>query len=305
MRAPGQREHDLEPIFYEDLQLGGVWTTRGRTLTEADFAAYAGVAGDFGPLHVDAEQAAKSHFGRRIAPGALLIGIAVGLGSMDAPHAANVALVGTAWRFMRPVAMGSTVRARWRLQRKRDVENPRWGLCSWEVAIVEGGEVAAEGDVSFLVLRREAAPPPGATRSRRGRRGRRKPAEQPLPPPEANLPPSGDLIPEPAPEDVPPAKTRRRRRSSTQPKPVEAPPADTAAVAKPSSRRRRRRRSNGNGNGNGSGNGNGDAGHAQVPAPAPAASEPAPIIVAPKEPGAVEKVLGRLTRRRRTSTPAG
>jgi acyl dehydratase len=283
--APNGRT-DLEPILYEDLQLGGVWSTRGRTLTEADFSAYAGVAGDYG-LHVDAEAAASSYFGARVAPAGLLVGVAIGLGSMDVPGAAGVALVGTSWRFVKPAPIGMTVHARWRLQRKRDVENPRWGLCTWDVVLLAGEDAVADGEVSFLVARREAAPVAPA-RPRRGRRRRKTPEVPILPPPEANLPPSGQAIPEPAPEDVPPPKTRRRRRSTASARPAAETPAPAPGDVVPPSetppgRRRRRRRRNGNGGGSSTGG--------QAP-------EPAKEAVSTREPSAVEKVLERLTGRR-------
>lgn len=251
-------------IHYEDLELGAVWTTRGRTLVEADIAAYSGLAGDFHPLHADAKAAAAGRFGGRVAPAGLLIAVAIGLGTMDVPISDSGILVGTSWRFSKAVRPGATLTARWRLQRKRDVEDPRSGLAGWQVALLdEAQEPVAEGDVTLLVARREAVAAGAPARSRRRRR--RKP-EPSLPSPEANLPPSGDAIPEPAPEDVPPAPARARRR-------------------------RRRRPSNGE-------------------QPKPAEPEPAPASApllqsaAAKEPNAVEKVLGRLTGRRRSPTPA-
>ena len=244
-------------LYYEDLELGAVWTTRGRTILEADFAAYSGLAGDYHPLHADAKTAAAGPFGGRVAPAALLIAVAMGLGTMDVPMPEGGVLVGTSWRFLKPIKPGTTVSARWRLQRKRDVEDPRSGLAGWQVALLdEAQDQVAEGDVTLLVARREAPPAAGAGRSRRRRR--RKP-ETVQPPAEANLPPSGDAIPEPAPEDVPPAPTRARRR-------------------------RRRRSSNGE-------------------QAKPAEPEPEPALA--REPNAVEKVLGRLTRRRRATASPG
>src|SRR5207237_2932916 len=146
----------LDLLHYEDLELGGKWTTRGRTVTDADIAAFAGVSGDFGFLHLDGPRAAQGHFGGRVAHGTLLIAIALGLGSMDVPQPDTVAMVGTNWRFLKPVKPGTTVHAGWRLGRKRDVTNPRWGLCTWQVELTEqGGERVLEGEVTLLVARRD------------------------------------------------------------------------------------------------------------------------------------------------------
>ena len=251
----------LDVLFFEDLELGGQWTTRGRTITDADLAAHAGVSGDFGPLHMDATRAAAGPFGGRVAHGSLLIAVAIGLGSMDVPVFDQVGMVGSNWRFLKPVRPGMTVHASWRLGRKRDVTNASWGLSVWQVELRDQNqELALEGEVTVLVHRRSAALP-AAPRSRRRRRGKAVPASAPpVPTAEANLP-------EPAPADVPPPAARKRRAprpaASAQPASAQPPPAQAAplseAQAEPvpqatdsatpstSSRRRRRRRGGGGG----------------------------------------------------------
>jgi acyl dehydratase len=309
----------LDLIHFEDLELGGRWATRGRTISEADLAAHAGVSGDFGFLHMDASRAAQGHFGGRVAHGSLLISIALGLGSMDVPQPDTIALVGTTWRFLKPAKPGSTVHAVWRLSRKRDVINPHWGLAVWQVELDDqNDERVLEGEVTVLVNRRDAAVS-ASTRSRRRRRGK-TPVALPAPTAEANLP-------EPAPADSPPPASRRRRPN----KPAvvaEAPPVPSApetpaepaepAAAPSSSSRRRRRRRGGGGGGGGQAAGNGsNGGAAAVEAPAPAvleappaesprsqwaAPEPAkPAKTAESNSNPVSRVFGRLRRPRRAA----
>ena len=55
---------------YEDVKVG-----EGASITEAHIVAFAGLTGDMNPLHVDAEYAAKSMFGERIAHGMLVAGL--------------------------------------------------------------------------------------------------------------------------------------------------------------------------------------------------------------------------------------
>ena len=267
----------MELQFFEDLLLGGEWSTRRRTITDADLALFSGLAGDFNPLVVDAEYAATSHLRGRVVPASMLSAVAVGLGSMDVPLPATVGMVGMTWKFLKPVRPGDTVHSRWRLARKRAVQNPTWGLAVWRVELLDqSGEIVAEGDVARLVARRES---PATPSGRRRRRGRRAPAS----PPAAELEP----LPEPAPADVPPPSRRRRGR-----RPAPAEPAAPAAAgaqnsvdqpAPPSaSPRRRRRRRPGGGNGNGAGSlpGGGSAGSA---APQPANGTAAEVQSAPDE----------------------
>src|ERR1035437_6531339 len=50
-----------------------------RTVTESDIVMYAGLSGDYNPLHINEEYAKQTQFGTRIAHGPLVYGIATGL----------------------------------------------------------------------------------------------------------------------------------------------------------------------------------------------------------------------------------
>src|SRR5436190_17861947 len=112
-------ENVLELVHFEDLPLGGEWSTRRRTITEAELSAFVGLSGDYNPLYTDVEHARGSHFGDRVVPGALIAAMTAGMGAIDVPVPATVGLVGMDWRFVRPVKPGDTIRSLWRLNRKR------------------------------------------------------------------------------------------------------------------------------------------------------------------------------------------
>jgi 3-hydroxybutyryl-CoA dehydratase len=67
-------------MYFEDFEVGQKVVSRGRTITEADIVNYAGVSGDFNPMHTDAEYGAETMFGQRVAHGLLVLSVAVGLG---------------------------------------------------------------------------------------------------------------------------------------------------------------------------------------------------------------------------------
>jgi len=235
----------LQPLYFEDLPLGGAWTTRRRTIAPADLAAFAGIAGDMNPLLIDEPFARSGHFRGPVAPGTFLAAAAVGLGSIDVPMPATVGMVGMSWKFLKPVRPGDTVQTRWRLFRKRAVENPAWGLAFWHVEVLDqDGQLLAEGEVSRLVARRgqaagaQPAAPEAPARRRRRRRGgsvdRVSEVVESAP------------LPEPAPADAPPPSRRRRRRGGggnggrngsprpeSTPAPVAEPPPMSAFAAQP------------------------------------------------------------------------
>ena len=94
--------------FWEDLEVGRVRRTLGRTITEADVVLHAGQTGDLFPHHMDAEWCATQPFGRRIAHGTLVMSIAVGMTAGDInPRAMSYGY--DAVRFIRPVFIDDTI----------------------------------------------------------------------------------------------------------------------------------------------------------------------------------------------------
>lgn len=95
-----------------------------KVVTERDLLLTAEVTGDHDPLHVDADYAARTPFGRRIAHGALVLGLLSTTASTVAHRAmANgaegvpVSLGYDRVRFLRPVFEGDTLTARYRVER--------------------------------------------------------------------------------------------------------------------------------------------------------------------------------------------
>ena len=61
----------MEGWYLEDFEVGKTYRSAARTVTEADVVNFAGLSGDFNPLHMDDEFAERGPFGGRIAHGAL------------------------------------------------------------------------------------------------------------------------------------------------------------------------------------------------------------------------------------------
>ncbi|KZY41871.1 dehydratase, partial [Roseovarius sp. HI0049] len=97
-------------LFYEDLHVGQVFESVGRTVTDHDVMTFAGISGDFNQLHTDDEFAKKSNFGTRIAHGILVLGIATGLTQrMGIFDGSAIALLGLEWDFKGPVKINDTI----------------------------------------------------------------------------------------------------------------------------------------------------------------------------------------------------
>ncbi len=82
-----------------------------KTVTETDVILYAGITGDFNPVHVDAVAAAASQFGGRIAHGMLTAGFISAAIAHGVPGPGSVYL-SQSLAFRHPVRIGDTVTAR-------------------------------------------------------------------------------------------------------------------------------------------------------------------------------------------------
>lgn len=117
--------------YYEDFEVGRTIVTQGRTITEADIGNFAGVTGDFNPLHTDEVFARGTDFGGRIAHGPMVIGMAFGLGSQAGLFNETVlGLLGVQWTFKAPVRAGDTLRVAITPLEVRRTKKPDRGIVS-------------------------------------------------------------------------------------------------------------------------------------------------------------------------------
>ena len=135
------------------------WRSGGRSVTEADIAAFAGVSGDFNPIHVDAHYAADTDFGQRVAHGALVLAIATGLRQQQGTFRGTLkAWLGMRdWRFTAPVRIGDTVHVVTEVTELRDTQDPLAGLAIQRVEVRnQRGEAVAKGEFVTLMHRRDS-----------------------------------------------------------------------------------------------------------------------------------------------------
>jgi acyl dehydratase len=144
--------------FLEEFDPGFTLTTPGRTITESDLATFAGLTGDFTELHTNEEFARATTFGRRVAHGALVFSISVGLTTRT--NVVDDTIVAFSrvdnLRFTRPVFIGDTIRVM-----KRVIEvAPKLresGVIAFDTRVVnQRGEVVLAYIDRLLVKRRSA-----------------------------------------------------------------------------------------------------------------------------------------------------
>jgi oxepin-CoA hydrolase/3-oxo-5,6-dehydrosuberyl-CoA semialdehyde dehydrogenase len=165
VRGGALKETEVHPFrrCFEDLQIGHSLLTHRRTVSEADIVNFGGVSGDYFYMHFDEIAARHTQFGKRIAHGYFVLSAAAGLFVSPAPGPvlANYGLDNL--RFVAPVAIGDTIRARLTCKRKvdrnrTDEQGRGQGVVAWDVQVTnQNDELVASYDILTLVAKRPAA----------------------------------------------------------------------------------------------------------------------------------------------------
>jgi acyl dehydratase len=118
-------------LYFDDVQVDQEWDSLGRTVTEADIVQFAGMSGDFNPIHLDHEFAKTTPFRKPIAHGLLVWTLSSGL-AISAPPMRTLALVSIReWEFKGPVFIGDTVRVHSKVLAKESRARGRRGVITW------------------------------------------------------------------------------------------------------------------------------------------------------------------------------
>ncbi|MEL0637517.1 phenylacetic acid degradation bifunctional protein PaaZ [Marinomonas sp. TI.3.20] len=159
VRGGATIETEVHPFrrYFENLQIGESLVTHRRTVTEADIVNFGCLSGDHFYMHFDDIAARESQFEQRIAHGYFVLSAAAGLfvSPGEGPVLANYGLDNL--RFITPVPIGTTIRARLTCKRKIDQgkvspKGEPQGVVVWDVQVTnQDDELVASYDILTLV----------------------------------------------------------------------------------------------------------------------------------------------------------
>ncbi len=147
-------------LWFEEFYPGLQYMTAGRTVTEADVVAFAGLSGDYNQIHVDAQFSQGTVFGQRVAHGLLGLSIATGLvaqsGMLDGTVGAFREI--DQWKFSLPVFIGDTIHVVVIVKETKPMPRLGGGLVVSEVSVKnQRDETVMKGAWTALMLSKPAA----------------------------------------------------------------------------------------------------------------------------------------------------
>jgi 3-hydroxybutyryl-CoA dehydratase len=142
-------------LYFEEFEVGRNIVTSGRTITESDIVAFAGLSGDYNQIHTDAEFSKKTPYGQRVAHGLLGLSIASGLAMRTGVLEGTVLAFReiNEWKFIKPVFIGDSVHVEMKVKETKAL--PRIGAGSILIVVElqnQDNETVMKGEWTVLVL---------------------------------------------------------------------------------------------------------------------------------------------------------
>lgn len=150
---------DKKGLYFEDVVIGEEHVSPARTVTEADIQQFAGLSGDYNPLHTDETFVQSSTpFEHRICHGALTFAIGTGLEFRQGLFSDTaIAFLGTELAFKNPVYPGDTIHLVSSCSEKKETKKADRGIITMEGKIVnQKGDVVMTQANKIMLMRRPA-----------------------------------------------------------------------------------------------------------------------------------------------------
>jgi acyl dehydratase len=137
---------------FDEIEVGRVFRSGGRTITETDVVNYCALTGNWIEIHSNIEYASKTRFGERLVQGSLTYSIMTGLIKFGPPIQANYGIDNL--RYLAPVHINDTIYVTAEVINKKEKDN-KYGVITFLMkALNQHGQVCQRSEWSLLMLRR-------------------------------------------------------------------------------------------------------------------------------------------------------
>ena len=143
-------------LTFEEFEVGKTFISQSRTVTEADVVAFAGLSGDFNPLHTDALFASETPFGERIAHGMLIASMATGMSNWTGVfEGTTIALMEQIIRYKDAVKLGDTIHLELTVAAKKETSKSDRGVVTFDTQVINQEQTTVIEGQWVLMMRRE------------------------------------------------------------------------------------------------------------------------------------------------------
>lgn len=142
-------------LTFEQFNIGDAYLSQARTVTESAVEQFAGLSGDFNPLHTNAEFATSTPFGERIAHGMLVMAMATGMANWTGVfEGTTIALAEQVIRYKGAVKFGDTVHLQLTVVEKKETSKADRGVVKFDAAVInQKGDTVIDGQWTLLMKR--------------------------------------------------------------------------------------------------------------------------------------------------------
>ena len=142
---------------FDEFEVEQESTTASRTITESDVVTFAGLSGDFNPIHMDKEFAEKTPLKGRVAHGILIASIATGLGNqLGIFEGTTIAVLGMTFNYKGPVKFGDTIHLQLKVSEKKETSKPERGIVTFHTNILnQRDETVIDGQWVVMMARKQ------------------------------------------------------------------------------------------------------------------------------------------------------
>ncbi|MHB8246003.1 MAG: MaoC/PaaZ C-terminal domain-containing protein [Acidimicrobiales bacterium] len=142
---------------FDDIAVGAVVTTPGRTVTETDVVSFCYLTGNWLEIHSNREFAAGTEYGQRLVQGSLTFSLIAGLVKWDPQYL--VAFYGVDnLRFIRPVFINDTIHATIEVVEKTELDGDR-GVVANRVTVFNQRDEPVQSSIFKLLVRKSPLGP--------------------------------------------------------------------------------------------------------------------------------------------------
>jgi acyl dehydratase len=148
--------YEIRGKNFDEFNVGDKFFTASRTITESDVVTFAGLSGDFNPIHMDKEFADSSPLKSRVAHGMLVESIATGLGNqLGIFEGTTIAVLNMTINYKGPVKFGDTIHLELTVSEKKESSKPTRGIVTFQTEIKnQKDELVIDGQWVVMMTRK-------------------------------------------------------------------------------------------------------------------------------------------------------